>query len=444
MLPPGPNQSPLVTTWQWVRAPYDFLEKTKARFGETFTMRLLALPELVVVSDPEAVRTVFADDGETLLGGRFNLTLSALLGERSVLMADGASHIRKRKLLMPPFHGERMQAYGDVMIDAADRAIDAWEFGAPFRVHDHLQRITLHVILRTIFGVEDGPRLDAFAENIRELLELASSPRLLIPAMRKDLGVNLWGRYLRKRAALDAMLDGEIRSRRERGSAGRTDVLSMLVDARDEDGRPMEDVELRDELVTLLVAGHETTATGIAWLLHGVLANPEIEGRLRAELSKAEREGPLTPERIMKLEYLDATVREALRFVPVVPLVGRILDKPARIQGWDLPAGVAVSCSIYLAQRREAVYAHPDRFDPAHFLGKKIAPQEYFPFGGGVRRCIGMAFALYEMKIVTARIFTRATLRLADKRPMRPVRRSITLTPRNGLEVELVMKRSVR
>ncbi|EYF08416.1 cytochrome P450 [Chondromyces apiculatus] len=436
-LPPGPRAPAPLTVYNWLSRPFPFLSECRARFGSAFTIRLPALPPLAIFADPDDVKLVFTDDTDSMVAGRFNLSLSAFLGDRSVLMLDGREHLRQRRLLLPPFHGERMHTYGQVMIDAAHGAIDTFPSGKPFALHGFMQEITLHVILRAIFGIEEGPRLSALGKTVAELLEIVSWPPLLIPLMQRDLGPRSpWGRFLRARNEAYGMLHDEIRSRRARGDSSDAslrgqDILSLLLQARDENGNPMTDDELRDELVTLLVAGHETTATALAWAIHWILTTPGVEARLRRELAG----GDLSPARIAKLELLDAVVREALRLYPVIPIVGRILDKPAHVGGFDLPAGVAVVCSIYLAHRRPEAYPEPERFNPDRFLGKKLSPYEFFPFGGGIRRCIGMAFALQEMKMVLATVLSRTTLRPADDGPVRPVRRSITLTPSGGCRV---------
>jgi cytochrome P450 len=289
----------------------------------------------------------------------------------------------------------------------------------------------MRVILRTVFGFREGPKRAKFEQMLKELLDLASWPPLLLPVMQKDLGPwSPWGKWIRKKRAADVHLFAELAERRAQGDTGRNDVLSLLLAARDEQGNPMTDEELRDELTTLLVAGHETTATAIAWALRWILASPDVEARLRAEIRDA---GELVPETIAKLEYLDAVIRESMRLSPVIPIVGRILKRPATIGGWDLPAGVGVLCSIYLAHRRADTYPRPWLFDPERFLKKKFTPYEIFPFGGGIRRCIGMSFAMYEMKMVLATVLSRAELALAPKRPIVAVRRSITLAPSEGL-----------
>ena len=441
MLPPGPPLPSLVSTALWMRRPFELLEMSARRYGEPFTMGLVGFPKIVVVYSPEEVKHVFADDGTTFAAGRFNRSLAALIGERSVLMLDGPEHLRQRRLLLPPFHGERMQRYGEAMLAATDAAIDRWRTGETFSLHPHTQDITLRVIVRTVFGLAEGARHEEMCRRMKRILELASWPPLLVPFMRKDLGPwSPWGKFRRAVEQGDAYLYEELRARRESG-ARHDDVLSLLLEARDEQGRAMTDAELRDELTTLLVAGHETTATALTWAVRWTLATPGLVRRVRAEIEDAKRKDGtrmLTAARAAELPLVDAIAREAMRLNPVIPIVGRVLERPARVAGYDLPANTPVVCSIYLAQRREQVYPDAQRFDPERFLNKKLSPSEYFPFGGGIRRCIGMAFALYEMKIVLARILERTDLTLAPRRgAIRVQRRSVTLMPSDGLLVRL-------
>lgn len=432
-LPPGPTQLSAVQLWRWLWEPLAYLESCRARFGEAFTLRIPGMPPLVILTHPDPIRDVFAANGDDMHAGEVALALRPFLGERSVILLDGPEHMRMRKLLMPPFHGERMQAYGRDMIDATHREVDAWPMGEAFPVHRAMQRVTLEVILRTVFGLDGDDGLGAMLED---LMEVATWPPLLVPAVQRDLGPwSPWGRYQRKAAAADARLIAHIRRRRELGTAGRTDILSLLVDARDEDGGSLGEEDLRDQLVTLLVAGHETTATSLAWTLHLVLGDARVRAKLLAEVLDGARAGALTPERIAKMEYLDAVLREALRLRPVIPLVGRVLKRPMTVAGFDLPAGVAVAPSVYLTQRNPAVWGDAEAFRPERFVGNKPSPQEWFPFGGGIRRCIGMAFALYEMKMVLATVVSRVDLRAAPGRPVVAVRRAITLAPSRGMPV---------
>lgn len=440
MRPKGPPFPAAVSTFLWMKRPFEYLDWAAARYGEPFTLKLAGFPKIVVVYSPEPVKHVFGDDGETFAAGRFNQSLKGLLGDRSVLMLDGREHMRHRKLLLPPFQGERMQRYGQAMLDATDAAIDRWSVGDVFSLHPHMQDVTLRVIVKTVFGIEDGPRQAAMIEAMRRILALGAWPPLLIPWMQKDLGAwSPWGKFRRAVDKGDALLYEEMRERRRNGTR-RDDILSLLLDARDEQGQPMTDVELRDELTTLLVAGHETTATALAWAIRWTLDTPGLLARVRAEIASAKaKEGStrLSAAKAAELPLVDAIARESLRLNPVVPLVGRVLEKRADVAGVTLPEGTPLVCAIYLAHRREGTYKDARRFDPDRFLGKKFTPNEFFPFGGGARRCIGAAFALYEMRIVLARIFERADLALAPTRPIREVRRSITLMPSEGLRVRL-------
>lgn len=423
-LPPGPASPALVQGLQYALRPARFFATCGDRFGETFTMRLPIAPSTVVMfTNPEAIREIFAGDEDDLRGGESSTALRPLLGASSILALDGAHHERQRRLMMPPFHGERMLAYGDTMRAIADRAIERWPIGHPFPIHREMQAITLEVIMRTVFGAE-GARLDTLRTLLQRFARIATNLLWLWPPLQVDLGpLSPWGRLVRTRRELDAFLFAEFARRRAEGVAGRDDVLSLLLAARDEKGEPMSDAELRDQMMTLLFAGHETTATSLAFAFHNVLRHPAVLDRLRAELAQG------------KPEYVEATAKETLRLNPIVSEVGRVLARPMRIGGWDLPAGVAATPCIYLTHRRPDLWPEPERFDPERFIGRRPSPYEYFPFGGGVRRCLGMAFALFEMKVVLGEVLSRVELRLAPGYRMQPVRRSITLAPSQGMPV---------
>jgi cytochrome P450 len=287
-----------------------------------------------------------------------------------------------------------------------------------------MQQITLDVIFRTVFGFDDSPALAPLRDRLTRLVGSIASPATLMSFMQWDLGPRSpWGRYVRLRRETHELLGAAIDARR-RGDGSGNDVLSILLLARDEDGQPMSDAELRDQMITLLLAGHETTATALAWTFQHLFENPEIFARMRAALRDGNGD-----------ELVDSAAKEALRLTPIVPEVGRMLDAPTRIGDWDLPAGVVVAPSIYLAHRRPERWPEPERFDPDRFLDSRPTPYEFFPFGGGVRRCLGMAFALYEMRIVLSTILSRVELRAAKPGPARIVRRSITLAPDGGVPV---------
>ena len=438
-LPPGPSLHTGLQTLHWMRRPFAFLEENRNTFGDMFTLRLAVLRyPAVIVSHPDAVKEVFsmtADDGQA---GRANAVLKPFLGANSLLLLDGAEHLRQRKMLLPAFHGDRMGSYGRAMLDLAHEGIDRMPVGRRFAVHGPLQSITLEVILRTVFGISDGPRFAELAAVMKKALAIAAWPGLLFSFMQHDLGsLSPWGRYTRLRQQVGDILRTEIRCGRERGTAGRTDALAMILDARDESGAPLSEDEVHDELVTLLVAGHETTATALAWALRWILPDRTLVGRLRDEIASCGGD----PAGLAKLELLDATVKEVLRLQPILPLVGRILSRPATIAGHELPAGVMVAPALYLVHQRPSLYPEPKRFKPERFLSWKPAPWEWLPFGGGLRRCIGAAFALYEMKMVLGALLPRVDMRLDDD-DVQAVRRSVTLAPAGGLPVVVTARRS--
>jgi cytochrome P450 len=442
-LPDGPKTPASIQMLQWVVRPIPFMHECQERYGDVFTIRLKGLGTYVVVSEPEHIKEFFTGDGDVFRAGEANVSLGPLLGETSVLLLDGAAHMRQRRLLLPPFHGERMQAYATLMRDIADESIDAWPLDAPFAIHEPMQRITLAVILRTVFGVAEGPRYDALAAQLTRMLERGMSPWVLMAILRRDiLGLTPWSKFLAERRNTDAMLLDEIARRRaESDRAQRSDVLSLLLSATDEHGEPMQDRELRDELLTLLVAGHETSASTLAWAFERMLTHPHVLDRARDEIERVTGGGPLEPAHLPKLEYVDAVLKETLRIRPILPMVARRLTKPVRFAGCDLPAGVMVGACIYLAQRNPASFPAPGEFRPERWLGVKADPYTWLPFGGGIRRCIGMAFAQYEMKIVLAAALRRISLRLASPRPVRIARRGITLVPGGGTRVVVTDRR---
>jgi cytochrome P450 len=424
---------------RWVRAPFSLLEDCQARLGDAFTLRMPGIPTpIVLVSDPLAVKDVFALGQDEAHAGKANIVLKPFLGEHSLLLLDGAEHLRQRKMMLPAFHGERMHAYGRAMLDAAHASIDSWPVGKRFSVHRPMQGITLQIILRTVFGVEDSAQFVELADVLTRALDIAAWPALMFPIVQRDLGrFSPWGRFKRYADRASEILRGEIRSARTQGAKGRTDVLAMMLEARDESGSPLSEDEVHDELVTLLIAGHETTATALAWALRWVVPNATLVRRLQDEIASADGD----PVRVAKLELLDATVKEALRLQPVIPIVGRLLQEPTTIGRFDLPIGIVVAPAIHLVHRRPDLYPEPARFNPDRFLAWKPAAWEWIPFGGGLRRCIGAAFALYEMKMVLAAVLSRVDLRLAGPR-VRVVRRGITMTPSDGLPVIAGAKRA--
>ena len=388
---------------------------------------------MVFFSDPAVIRQVFTGDAERLQAGQANSKVFRLIvGPNSVLVLDGARHKRERKLLMPPFHGERMRLYGDMMCEITDRSIDTWPVETPFPIQPCMQEITLDIILRAVFGVNE----DAHHSRLRALL--MEYQRVMV-GRNFFLTLIAWRRLTRLQRAIDRLLYDEIKRCREETEAWRTDIMAMLVAARAEDGQPMSDEEIRDELITMLLAGHETTATALAWVIHRLLQNPDILAAAKAEVASVIGDGPhaSTPDagQIAELRYLDAVIKETARLDPVVPIVVRLLETDTHIGGYDLPAGSIVAPCIYLTHRRPDLWSDPEGFKPERFIARRTDPYTFFPFGGGVRYCIGAAFATYEMKIVLARVLSRVKLRPDPDHTVRMVRRGITFAPSGGVPV---------
>jgi cytochrome P450 len=447
MLPPGPSISQTLLTLRWLRRPIQVLEEYSARYGDAFTLSMVRDSPFVVFTSPAAVKDIFTGDPDTLHAGEANILLKSVLGENSLLLLDGDRHLRERRLMLPPFHGERMRSYGALMRDATERAMARWPVGKPFPIHHETQAITLEVILRAVFGLEEESRLERMRRALVKWTTLGTSragtailltvppqhaPRLRqiahaewkIGGLRVPVGrLAPWSPLTRAQDHVGELLREEIVERRRTGTAGREDILSMLLESRDEHGNPMTDDQLHDEMLTLLVAGHETTATGLAWTVHELLQHPDWMAKVKVELAAGND------------ALLDAAIKETLRLRPVVPLVGRKLTRPEKIGGTELPKGAVALASIYLAHRRAETWPDPLRFDPTRFLDKKIDPYVYFPFGGGTRRCLGMAFANYEMKVVLATILSKVTLKEAPGSKVKLVRRGITLAPSGGMPV---------
>jgi len=421
---------------EWVIRPIAYLERCRREFGDLFTARFM-IGDIVFVSDPHLIKQVFTGDADVLHAGEANAPpLEPIMGKHSVLLLDGAEHMRQRKLMLPSFHGERMQRYGDLMAEIAHREIDGWPLGSPFALRDRTQAITLEVIMRTVFGIRDAERLARLSEVLSRMLEIGTNrlamAGIAFPALRRTVGKTIWDRFFALRAQADELIYDEIARRREDpATPERDDVLSILLQARDEDGRAMTDVELRDELMTLLVAGHETTSTAISWAFDLLLHNPDKLARLREEQAAGGD------------EYLDAVIKETLRVRPVVPGVVRKLAEPYTLRGYELPAGIRVSPSIYLTHHSPELYPEPDRFLPERFLGGGPDTYTWLPFGGGIRRCLGASFALYEMKVVIPAILARVQLAAAGP-PEQIRRRAVTFAPENDAMVTVTARHGER
>jgi cytochrome P450 family 135 len=426
-LPPGPRLPGVVQGFRYTRDPIGFFVRLTERYGDAFTVSFPYFGRIVYLADPELVKEVFTGDPAQFHAGEANATvIEPALGPNSVLTLDEERHLRQRRLLLPPFHGESVRRYGELIRQIAEDDIETWPLGEPFALRRHTQRITLTVILRAVFGVRGEERFNRACALVDEFAARANLITQL-PWLRRDLGrFSPWSRFQRARAALDRFIYEEIAERRaQEDGEERDDVLSLLLGARHEDGSPMSDQELRDELVTVVGAGHETTATALAWAFERLLRNPGALSNLRRSIADGED------------EYLDATIKETLRARPVIVDVARKLTAPARIGRFHLPAGIYVLPAIAALHYRPDLYPEPDRFRPERFLEGDGERYAWIPFGGGVRRCIGASFAEYEMRIVIKTILERAELSAPDPRPERVRPRNITLAPGAGTKVVL-------
>ncbi|HEX8752424.1 MAG TPA: cytochrome P450 [Solirubrobacterales bacterium] len=425
--PPGSRIPAALQGFRYLHDPLGFLIRSQRRYGDIFTVRFPFFGRIVYVARPDLVKEVFTGSPAVFHAGEANASvLEPALGPNSVLTLDDEPHMRQRKLLLPPFHGERVRRYGELIVEMTRQEMESWPVGEPFAMRPHTQRITLAVIMRAVFGVHDERRLARFEALIDDFAKRVGVITAF-PTLRRDLGrFSPWARFVRSRAALDEFVYEEIRLRRaEPGHEQRDDVMSLLLGARDEDGEPMSDRELRDELVTVLGAGHETTATGLAWAVERLTRNPAVLARLRESLAAGEE------------EYLGATVKETLRSRPVIVDVARKLTAPATVGGYELPAGAFVLPAIAALHYREDAFPEPQEFRPERFLDAKADNYAWIPFGGGVRRCIGAAFAEYEMRTILREFVERAELRPARPEPERVRVRNITLAPAKGAQVVL-------
>ncbi len=426
-LPPGPRLPRVVQTAGFILGGVRFLEACRRRYGDLVTLGTLFDQGFVMVFDPALVKAVFQGSNEQLHAGEANALLGPVLGDRSVLLLDGTEHLRHRRLMLPSFHGEQMRAWAGAMQEAADAEIDSWPVGQPFSMLSSMQAATLQVITRLVFGYEPGPEADELQRRLRAMIDPVARPRGLVLLQLLDrFGARsrAVSSFETQRRAVDELVYAEIALRRaDPAVAERTDVFSALLLAEDENGERLSDLEVRDQLMTMLLAGHETTAVGLAWTFDLMLHSPGVHKRA----SEGDE------------DYLDAVVKEALRLRPVIPGVGRVVrGRPFKLGGYEIPVGMEINPSIRVIHRRADLYPEPEAFRPERFLGPD-APDTYtwIPFGGGTRRCLGASFALTEMRIVLRRVLERCALRAADPALDEESFRGITVAPKNGAQVVL-------
>jgi cytochrome P450 len=399
--------------------------RCRERYGDMFTMRIAQEGDWVMTCDPDTVQEVFKGDPRLLHAGEANKILLPVVGRNSVLLLDEQAHMSQRKLMLPPFHGKRMARYGELIAEAAERELETWPTGRPFQLRPRMQAITLEVIVRAVFGIRDEQRVAQMRQALSDSLDVTSDWRAMLAlALLGPERIYSWRFFQREFDDMNHLVLDEIARRRDATDLEeRDDILSLLLQARHEDGSPMSDKELRDELITLLVAGHETTANALAWAMERLVRHPDALRRLTEEAEAGED------------EYADAVVKETLRLRPVIAIVVRKLQEAMEIGGRPLPAGARIVPSIYLMHRRPDIYPEPHRFRPERFLERPAGTYTWIPFGGGVRRCLGASFAQFEMKTVLATLVTRLRLSAVDQRPERVGRRAITLVPDRGAEV---------
>jgi cytochrome P450 family 110 len=452
----GPKIPTFVQRLQWIVDPGSYMEKARDRYGDIFLAQVTGFGDnIVLVNHPQAIGQLLTSDKpqaslrdrkQFSAPGSANQVLQPLIGDYSVITLDGDRHKERRKLLMPPFHGDRMRNYGELIVKITQRAIDRLPLQEPFLARTLMQTISLEVTMEAVFGLSEGERyqklkqlLGQLSENFRSIINTAF---LFLPKLRQDWGAwSPWGRFVRLRQRIDDLLYAEIAERRTNDDPSRTDILSLLMSARDEAGEAMSDRELRDELMTLLLAGYETTASAMAWAFYWIYSLPDVREKLMQEL--ASLGSSPDPTAVARLPYLTAVCQESLRIYPVAIITfPRVVREPVELMGYNLQPGQIVAGCIYLTHQREDLYPNPKQFKPERFLERQFSPYEFMPFGGGVRRCIGEALAQFEMKLVVATAVSQYQLALADKRPETPRRRGVTLAPARGVPMILEGKSS--
>lgn len=437
-LPDGPRTHPLLQTFQWLTNPLEYMEKTAQRYGDIFTVRLgPTFKPQVFISNPEYIEQIFTSDPKQLDSGESAGFSSAFFGRQSILALEGKPHLRQRKLLTPLFHGERMLAYGDIIRDITKQEASQWPIGEPFSVLPSMQAISFQIISKAVFSLEKGERY----EKLKELFIAILNPKrpllrvvmLLFPSLRKALGPwSPWKKFMHQIEEIDKLIYMEIQERKEQANElSQNDILSLMRSACDEQGQGMTDIELRDQVITLLVAGYEAPTTALYWAFYWIHHLPEVNEKLLQELDSL-GENP-DPNTILRLPYLNAVCCETLRlYPPAILAFTRVVKSPLTIGGYQFEPGTLLLPCIYLTHHRQDLYPNPKQFKPERFLERQFAPYEYLPFGGGNRRCIGMAFYLLEMKMALVTVLSSLDMKLADNKSVQPVIRGLLLGPEVG------------
>jgi cytochrome P450 family 135 len=429
-LPPGPRLPSSLQAWAWARRPLPFMDRCQKNYGDTFTLRIRHSGTWVVLCNPEDVKLLFTADPRKLAVSEANALLGPLLGRRSVMLLEEPEHMVRRKLMLPPFHGRRMESYGEMMADVARREVRSWPIGEPLELWPRMQDLTLDVVMRVVFGSVENERLRALRELLRRLTGWLNNPRRL--ATLSVLGPRWIARdpgFRAVRGPVERAVLEEVRRRGSEPDPASQDIVALLSQARYEDGSPLSAEDLRDELITLLLDG--PTSTSLAWTFERLLRHPDKLARLRAEIVAGESEA-----------YLEAVISETMRLCPPVPTVARALREPMRLGGYEIPAGTSVAACVYLLHRREDVYPEPERFVPERFLERAPGTYTWIPFGGGVRRCLAASFATQEMKRVLAAVLSEVELRPEASHSERVRRSSIAFAPDEHARAIVVRRRA--
>jgi len=442
-----PNRITSPPWWQlirWIADPLKFQNLCYQKYGDIFTIHLGGLGSYVIIGNPQMIQEIFSQDKQFDVG-RGNALAEPLVGKNSLMLVDGDRHRRERKLLMPPFHGERLQTYAEQICLITEQIVCQWQIGQLFVARTAMQKISLEIILQIVFGLSEGERYQQIKPLLTAWIDMTDSPLrssiLFLGFLQQDWGAwSPWGQMKRRQRQVHDLLQAEIEDRRTTGDEGRADVLSLMMKARDENGQQMSDEELRDELLTILFAGHETTATMLAWALYQIHQLPDIREKLLLELDSL-GENP-NPMEIAQLPYLTAVCQETLRMYPVLPVIfPRITKSSMKIAGYQFDAETTLMPSIYLVHYREDLYPDAKQFKPERFFEHQYSPSEYLPFGGGNRRCLGYALAQLEMKLVLATILSKYQLALAENKSVKLQRRGFTLAPAGGVQMVMSGKR---
>ncbi len=438
-LPPGPKLPALLQTLKIITQPIPFLTDCQRRYGDSFTLRVLGVnsPPVVFLSHPTALQAIFTNQSDHFELGKITHVFRPLVGDQSLIMQDGDRHSHYRQMLMPALHGEQLYSYGQLICEISQN--QTWKRGDRISIREPMAEISLDIILRVVFGLQVGTRYHQLKALISPLLSAVTSSlyslQFFFPPLQQNLGTwSPWGHFLQQQQQIDQLLYAEIAERRLHPRTNQSDVLSLLMSAQDEQGNTFSDQELRDQLLTLLFLGHETTASALAWAFYWLHRYPHTLHTLHQDLATL-GEYP-NPQTIAQLPYLTAVCKEALRVYPIALISQpRLVKTPLHLQGYDYqPGDILIPC-IYTAHQRPQTYPNPQQFHPERFLDRKFTPYEYLPFGGGSRSCIGMALSLYEMKLILATLLSRYQFRLPDLKPIQPQRRGITFVPPSDFQL---------